>query len=301
MDRRNPLTARVVVNHFWQVFFGTGLVRTPEDFGAQGEAPTHPELLDWLAVEFVEHGWDVRHVMRLIAGSATYRQASRASAAAMARDPENRLLARQTRYRLPAWMIRDAALKASGLLSPEIGGPPVRPYQPEGVWEDQSMGRNRYVPTDGPEQYRRTVYAFWRRGSTPAFLFDCAQRRVSEVRSPRTNTPLQALTLLNDLTYVESARVLAERVMRAGASADDGVREVARRVLGRSPGEAEMKVLLDKLRAALAHFRASPADAAKYLRNGQLKPAPGVAPATVASMAVVANLIMNLDEAITRE
>jgi len=184
---QNPLTARVVVNRYWQMLFGSGLVRTPEDFGLQGERPTHPELLDWLAVEFMSQ-WDVKNLLRLIVTSATYRQRSEVSETLRLRDPENRLLARAGRFRLPSWMIRDSALQASGLLNPTLGGPPVRPYQPAGVWEENFMGRFKYEPSDGKEQYRRTVYAFWRRSVAPTLLFDSAQRRVCEVRSPRTNT-----------------------------------------------------------------------------------------------------------------
>ncbi len=210
----NPLTARVLVNHLWQMCFGIGLVKTAEDFGLQGERPSHPELLDWLALEFIESGWDIKHVMKLMVMSSTYRQSSRVDGALLARDPENRLLARGARFRLPAWMLRDAALHASGLLEPALGGPPVRPYQPAGVWEENFMGRFTYEPSEGPAQYRRTLYAFWRRSIAPTFLFDSAQRRSCEVRTPRTNTPLQALTLLNDENYLEASRALATRALK---------------------------------------------------------------------------------------
>ncbi|MEQ2009714.1 MAG: PSD1 and planctomycete cytochrome C domain-containing protein, partial [Limisphaerales bacterium] len=177
-SRDNPLTARVMVNNLWQMLFGAGLVRTPEDFGLQGERPTHPELLDWLAVEFMESGWDVKHILRLMATSATYRQSSVVSESLRARDPENRLLARAPRFRLPAWMLRDGALRSSGLMNAALGGPPVRPHQPEGVWEEIFMGRFKYEPSEGAAQHRRTLYAFWRRSIAPTFLFDSAQRRV---------------------------------------------------------------------------------------------------------------------------
>ncbi|NLT69670.1 MAG: DUF1553 domain-containing protein, partial [Verrucomicrobiaceae bacterium] len=221
VDAENPLTARVTVNHLWQLLFGQGIVRTPEDFGLQGEAPTHPELLDWLAVELVESGWDLRHILRLIATSETYRQSSDTTAAQRERDPANRLLARASRFRLPAWMIRDNALRASGLLNPALGGPPVKPWQPEGVWEEIFMGRYTYQPSVGPAQYRRTLYAYWRRSSAPTFLFDSAQRRVCEVRANLTNTPLHALTLLNDTGMLEASRALADAVVALPDSDSD--------------------------------------------------------------------------------
>ncbi|MGB0580792.1 MAG: PSD1 and planctomycete cytochrome C domain-containing protein, partial [Limisphaerales bacterium] len=211
VSRDHPLTARVIVNQVWQLMFGAALVRTPEDFGLQGEAPTHPRLLDWLAVEFMESGWDVKHLMKTIAMSETYRQSSVVSPELLERDPENRLLARAPRFRLPSWMIRDGALKAAGLLNSAIGGPPVRPYQPVGVWREMFMGRFTYQPSVGPAQFRRTLYAFWRRSSAPTFLFDSSQRRMCEVRPRRTNTPLHALTLLNDTSMLESARHIARK------------------------------------------------------------------------------------------
>ena len=231
----NPLTARVVVNHLWQMMFGAGLVRTPEDFGLQGDQPTHPELLDWLAVEFLESGWNVRHMLRLMVTSKTYQQSSVVSEEVLERDPKNLLLGRTNRYRLPAWMIRDAALQVSGLLHPMLGGPPVKPYQPEGVWAEMFMGRFSYEPSIGSAQYRRTLYAYWRRTAAPTFLFDSAQRRVCEVGMRRTNTPLHALTLLNDVTMLESSRALAESVT--------SIQGLARQVLGRSLAEKESVVM----------------------------------------------------------
>ncbi|MGE3818113.1 MAG: PSD1 and planctomycete cytochrome C domain-containing protein [Isosphaeraceae bacterium] len=299
--RDNPLTARVTVNRLWQNVFGAGLVRTPEDFGRQGEPPTHPELLDWLAVEFMESGWDVKHMIRLMVTSATYRQSSKLVPALIAHDPDNRLLARSTRQRLPSAMIRDAALTASSLLNPTLGGPPVRPYQPAGVWEEMFMGRFHYVPSDGPDQYRRTLYAFWRRSSAPAFLFDAAQRRVCEVRTSRTNTPLQALTLLNDQTYLESARTLAARALRETSSDVELVDALTRRVLSRTPSDTERSILTRELRRAREIYRAQPNAAARWLAHGQSPRDPSIDPVEHAACAVVADLILNLDEAITRE
>lgn len=277
----NPLTARVIVNQLWQMLFGYGLVRTPEDFGLQGEQPTHPELLDWLAVEFMESGWDVKRMLRLMVNSQAYQRDSRATADQLAKDPENRMLARGPRFRLPSWMLRDAALRHAGLLNPAIGGPPVRPYQPEGVWEELFMGRFKYEPSEGPAQYRRSLYAFWRRTIAPTFLFDSAQRRSCEVRTSRTNTPLQALTLLNDKTYLEASRVLAQYPPA----------EVFSRVLARQPDAQERAVLDREYRRALAHYAAQPSDAIK-LSGGKPE---------LAARMVVASLILNLDEAITHE
>ncbi|WP_074309533.1 PSD1 and planctomycete cytochrome C domain-containing protein [Singulisphaera sp. GP187] len=299
--RQNPLTARVAVNRFWQMLFGAGLVRTPEDFGRQGEPPTHPELLDWLAVEFMESGWDVRQIVRLMVTSATYRQGSEVSETLRTLDPENRRLARGARFRLPSWMIRDAALQASGLLNPAVGGPPVRPYQPAGVWEEISMGRNRYEPSEGADQYRRTLYAFWRRSAAPSFLFDSAQRRVCEVRTPRTNTPLQALTLLNDLTYVEAARVLAERALSGSADEQERLDILTNRVLARPTRERERAVLQREFARARAYYRKHRDEAVRWVSHGQSSVNKDLDAADLAAYTVVANLILNLDEAITRE
>ncbi len=297
----NPLTARVAANHLWQMLFGAGLVRTPEDFGLQGERPVYPEILDWLAVEFVAGGWDVKRLLKTIVTSAAYRRESATDAAALARDPLNRFLARGARFRLPSWMLRDAALQASGLLNPALGGPPVRPYQPEGVWEEMFMGRFRYEPSEGPAQYRRTLYAFWRRAVAPTFLFDAAQRRVCEVGAMRTNTPLQALTLLNDLTYLEASRALATRAWLAADAPAARLRLIFRQVVNREPAPRELAVLERELARALAHYRKSPADAEAFLRIGQHPPDPSVPPAALAAYTLAASLVLNLDEALTHE
>jgi hypothetical protein len=297
----NPLTARVVVNHFWQMLFGAGLVRTPEDFGLQGERPVYPEILDWLAVEFMASGWDVKHLLTVIVTSATYRQESATAAAALERDPLNRFLARGARFRLPSWMLRDAALRAAGLLNSTLGGPPVRPYQPEGVWEEMFMGRFRYEPSEGPAQYRRTLYAFWRRAVAPTFLFDSAQRRVCEVGATRTNTPLQALTLLNDQTYLEASRALATQAWHAANEPAARLRLIFRRVLSREPEARELAVLEREVTRALAHYRAHPTDAAAFLRIGQHPPDASVPVPELAAYTLAASLTLNLDEALTHE
>jgi hypothetical protein len=294
----NPLTARVIVNHVWQLFFGAGLVRSADDFGLQGERPTHPDLLDWLAVDFVEHGWDMKWLCRQIVTSDVYRQASEVSPELLARDPDNRLLARGSRQRLPSWMLRDQALAVAGLLNPAVGGPPVKPWQPPGVWEEMFMGRFTYEPSEGPAQHRRTLYAFWRRAIAPTFLFDAAQRRSCEVRLPRTNTPLQALTLLNDAIYLEAARALAER--------DRDPVTMFHAVLCREPTAAERLVLDREAARAREHYAHAPADASALLDAtdpGGLFSVPAAEADRVARAAatVVASLILNLDEAITHE
>ena len=226
----NPLTTRVIVNRYWQMYFGNGLVKTSEDFGSQGEPPSHPELLDWLAVEFRESGWDVKHIQKLIVMSATYRQSSVVTKELLQRDPENRLLARMTRLRLQAEFIRDQALAVSGLLNGEIGGASVSPYQPRGLWEElmsRADGDNwtaqKYKQSSGKDLYRRTMYTFWKRTCPPPSLttLDAPDRETCVVRRSRTNTPLQALVLMNDPTYVEASRKLAERILTEGGKTVD--------------------------------------------------------------------------------
>ena len=298
-SKDNPLTARVTVNHLWQMLFGQGLVRTTEDLGLQGERPIHPELLDWLAVDLVEHGWDLKRTLKLIVMSETYRQDSAVTPALLAKDPENKFLARGARFRLPSWMIRDSALRTAGLFNPALGGPPVRPYQPDGVWEELFMGRFKYEPSEGAAQYRRTLYAFWRRSIAPTFLFDSAQRRSCEVRTGRTNTPLQALTLQNDLTYLEASQAIAADVMKEGGDAGR-LQKMLRKVLSREGDDREAALLGKTLMEARAYYRAHPAEAAKFLKVGQRNPA-GTDQPELAAWTVVASLALNLDEAITRE
>src|SRR5205807_3896212 len=220
----NPLTARVFVNRLWKLFFGQGIVKTLDDFGAQGAWPTHPELLDWLAVEFVDSGWDVKRLVKLMAMSATYRQSSHASPALLRTDPHNRLLARQGRFRLDAEMVRDNALAVSGLLSPKLGGPSVKPYQPAGYWTFLNFPKREYSPDHGEDQYRRGLYTYWQRTFPhPSLLaFDAPSREECTVDRPRSNTPLQAMVLLNDPSYVEAARVFAERIIRQGGQTTPG-------------------------------------------------------------------------------
>lgn len=297
----NPLTARVIVNQIWQQFFGAGLVRTPNDFGLQGEPPTHPELLDWLAVEFTESGWDVKHLVRTIVTSETYRQSSTVSAELAERDPDNRWLARGARFRLPSWMIRDSLLKSSGLLNDAIGGPPIFPWQPSGVWKDQFMGRFEYQPTLGPEQHRRTIYTFWRRSSAPTFLFDSAMRRTCEVVVRETNTPLHALTLMNDRTALAAARTLADDAAKESSeNTSDQIQWLYAKVLSRPPTAVELAVCKQQLARSTKYYEANPADAAKFLTVAE-KPPVKVNQPQRAAMMLLANTVLNLDEAITHE
>ncbi|MCB1100110.1 MAG: PSD1 domain-containing protein [Verrucomicrobiae bacterium] len=301
VSREHPLTARVTVNRFWQQFFGIGIVKTPEDFGVQGEFPVHPELLDWLAADFMDSGWDVKHLIRQIVTSDTYKQSSHATTALIERDPKNRLLAHAPRYRMPSWMIRDQALAAAGLLVPEIGGAPVKPYQPPGVWEDVSFGNKRYEQDKGAALYRRSIYTFWRRIIGPTAFFDSAARQVCEVKVARTNSPLHALGTLNDVTYVEAARALAERSIPVAGGARERIAHAFRLVLARHASTQELDVLsaaFDRLRE---EFSTDPEAAAHYLQVGTLPRAETVSPTDHAALAAVCLTILNLDEALNRE
>jgi hypothetical protein len=300
----NPLTARVQVNRYWETFFGHGLVRTPENFGKQGETPTHPELLDWLAVEFEQSGWNVKRLQRLIVTSATYRQSSKVSKALVRRDPDNRLLARGGRFRLPAMLLRDEALAASGLLDLRIGGKPVYPYQPAGIWDGLAITDERdfkYPQSTGRDLYRRSLYTFWRRTVAPGNMFDAASRQVCTVRQSQTSTPLHALTTLNDTTWVEAGRVLGERVLTAGSTPDARLIDAFRRVCARRPAPDELKILSRSLDRALKAFRADPSSAKAYLSQGATPPDAKLDPVEDAAYASVCLAILNLDEALTKE
>lgn len=304
VDARNPLTARVAVNRWWRMFFGEGLVETVEDFGSQGASPTHPELLDWLAVELIESGWNVKKILRLMATSAAYRQSSRATPEKLERDPANRLLSRGPRFRLPAESIRDQALAAAGLLVETLGGPSVMPYQPAGLWEDVSVERRYvYTPDPGAGLYRRSMYTFWKRTCPPPAMtaLDAPDRESCLARRARTNTPLQALILLNDPTYVEASRKLAERML-AGGNDQQRAALGAARVLGRELRPQELEVLLTILAAARGKFTADVKSAGELVGVGTSPPPPGDAAQTaeLAAWTVVASTLLNLDEAITK-
>ncbi len=303
----NPLTARVAVNRFWQMYFGTGLVKTAEDFGTQGEWPSHPELLDWLATEFIRSGWDVKAMQRLIVTSATYRQSSRVSAELLERDPENRLLARGPRLRLPAQFIRDQALAATGLLVPKIGGPPVKPYQPEGIWSAVAginSNTTKYHQDTGEKLYRRSLYTFWKRAVPPPnmMVFDAADREVCSVQRKVTNTPLQALTLLNDVMFVEAARALAEQILsQPNRSTEQRIQNAWSRVLARKPSIGELNQLTRGFADYQSHFRQSPEAAMQLIETGESVANPHLDPTTLAAWTTVAAVILNLDETLTKE
>ena len=305
---RHPLTARVTVNRYWQMYFGTGIVRSSEDFGSQGEAPSHPQLLDWLATEFVRTGWDIKAMQKLIVTSATYRQSSKVTPALNEKDPANRLLARGPRFRLPAELIRDNALAVSGLLTTDIGGPSVYPYQPPGLWEDMAFGdtfsAQTYVPSTGKELYRRGMYTFWKRTVPPAALatFDAPDREKCTTRRARTNTPLQALALMNNTTYVEASRALAEKMIKeAGDDAAKRVEYAFRRATARRPSSEEVQVLLALAREQQRDYRRDPAAAKRLLGVGDSSYDSNLDPAELAAWTTVASTILNLDETITKQ
>jgi hypothetical protein len=290
------------------MYFGYGIVKTTEDFGSQGEEPVHPELLDWLATEFIRSGWDIRGMQRIMVTSAAYRQVSRVTPELLEKDPENRLLARGPRLRLPAEMVRDSALFVSGLLNQEMGGPGVYPYQPKGIWEDLAYGdvfsAQTYSPSHGKDLYRRSMYTFWKRTAPPPSLttFDAPDREKCAARRSITNTPLQALVLLNDPTYVEAARALAQRTLReAGRSAGDRVTFAFRQATARNPNRRELRVLSDLARRKTAAYERDPAAAAKLLEVGESPRPESLDPAELAAWTTVASVILNLDETITKE
>jgi hypothetical protein len=299
---QNPLTARVTVNRFWQMLFGNGLVKTVEDFGSQGEWPIHPELLDWLAVEFIESGWNIRHILKTIVTSSTYRQSSRVTPELLERDPDNRLLARAPRLRLPAEMIRDQALAVSGLLVEKLGGPSVKPYQPPGLWQELTGGAG-YKPDSGDGLYRRSLYTYWRRTIAPPSMinFDSPTRETCTVREGRTNTPLQALTLMNDVIFVEAARKLAERmILDGGAQPAARLDWGFRRVLSRPPSPPEMALLESALHDFSTRYRFDRDDAIDLTSVGDSTPPPSLDRKELAAYTAVASLLLNLDEAVTK-
>ena len=300
----HPLTARVAVNRLWTQCFGEGLVATLNDFGSQGDVPTHPELLDWLARRFVRSGWDVKQMLRLMVTSATYRQDSAPSPALLQRDPGNRLLARGSRFRLSAEMVRDQALAVSGLLVQRIGGPPVKPYQPPGLWEAVSYnGELSYEPDRGEGLWRRTLYSYWKRTAPPpgVQVLDGPTRETCVVRRPRTNTPLQALLLLNDETYVEAARSLAAQVLaRSAVPADERVRDMFRRATSRPPTAHEAELLCGLYSRQRGRFAANPESARRLIAVGVSPHGRKLDPVELGTWTVVAQAILNLDEVITR-
>lgn len=302
VSKEHPLTARVTVNRFWQMLFGMGLVKTPEDFGLQSEMPLQKELLDWLAWQYMHSGWDTKALLRLMVTSATYRQSSRHRADLAHLDPENRWLARGARYRLPAFMLRDQALMLSGLLDDRIGGAPVYPYQPDGLWEDFSFGKISYPQPREGQLHRRSLYTFWRRTLGPTNMFDSSPRQACSVKSLLTNTPLHALTLLNDLTYVESARFLAQRMVKTWPNdSSERLAGAFKLVTARPPSAAELRLLQECYAQALADFKANLQDAKALGLAGITKSDLTLDTAQLAAHTAVAQLLLNLDEVLTRE
>jgi len=304
VDKSNPLTSRVAVNRFWEQIFGVGLVQTPEDFGMRGALPTHPELLDWLAVEFQDTlAWDVKKLLKLIVTSATYRQSSRLDAALAERDPDNRLFARGPRYRASAEVIRDQALFVSGLLSQKMYGPSARPPQPKSGLSAAFGPGTDWVNSTGADKYRRGLYTYWRRTTPyPSMVsFDAPTRTVCTVNRPRTNTPLQALVTLNDPVYVEAAQALARRIVREGGATTASRAQFAFRTsLTRPPSEVEARRLLELFKKAQQDYAARPKDA-QTLATDPLGPVPdGMDPVDLAAWTVVSNVLLNLDEMFAR-
>ncbi|MGI9516362.1 MAG: DUF1553 domain-containing protein, partial [Pirellulaceae bacterium] len=303
VDPQNPLTARVTVNRFWQQVFGVGLVKTTEDFGAQGEIPVHMDLLNWLAYGFQQDGWDVKNLLRLIVTSHTYRQSSKITdPAAYELDPANRLLARGARYRLSSWMLRDQVLAASGLLSSADSGPSVNTYQPPGIWEEASFGKKKYTQDAGEKLYRRSLYTFWRRIIAPTMFFDNASRQTCTVNSSRTNTPLHALQTLNNVAYVEAARMLAEVSLKAGLDSDaKQIDLVTRRTIARRATDAEKEILLGGLQRTRRQFADKPDEALKLVSVGESSRDESIDPVEHAAWTSLCLAVFNLDETLNRE
>jgi hypothetical protein len=306
VSRENPLTARVIVNRFWQHFFGTGLVRTSEDFGSQGEPPSHPELLDWLAVTFQESGWDVKKLVKLIVTSETYQQSSRHSSDQS--DLSNQWLSRGPRHRLSAEVIRDQALAASGLLVEKIGGPSVKPYHPPGLYEQVVAQRDNpkatYQQGSSDDLHRRSLYTYWKR-SVPhpgMLLFDAPFRETCALRRSRSNTPLQALNLLNDPTYVEAARFLAQRMIQEGGTTiEKRLTHGFRLLLGRNPSPQELQVLTTSVERFIKDFTKDAEASKQLLAFGEAKTDAQLSPAELAAYTTAASTLINLDETITKE
>jgi hypothetical protein len=301
----HPLTARVTVNRMWQEIFGTGIVKTPDDFGSQGDPPSHPELLDWLAVDFRESGWDVKRFYKQVLMSATYRQSAQASPEKLAKDPANRLFSRGPRFRMDAEMVRDYVLSTSGLLNPQIGGPSVKPYQPDGVWEAVAMiGSNTrfYKRDEGDKLYRRSLYTFWKRSAPPASMevFNAPTRENCTVRRERTNTPLQALVTMNDVQFMEAARALAEQAMHSVGGFDAQLDFLISRILARKLTPEERTILSSTFKDFKNYYASHEEDAAKLLNAGEKKADPALAPGDYAAMTMLANNILNLDEALNK-
>lgn len=305
-EPEHPLTARVVVNRYWQMIFGRGLVNTPEDFGNQGALPSHPALLDWLAVELVESGWDIKHLLKLVVMSSTYRQTSKTEEEHFAFDPDNQWLARGPQQRLTAEMLRDQALMVSGLMNSKVGGPSVKPYQPEHLWTQVSSGgryKRKYMNAHGPDLYRRSLYTYWKRIQPPPamLIFDAANRNQCTVKRQSTNTPLQALVLLNDPQFVEPSRAFAERMIREGGEdLEQRLVYAFRWATSRSPDPEETAILADLFKYELEEFEKHPEQAKQFLEIGEYRQSENYEPATLAAYAVVASTLLNMSESMQK-
>lgn len=305
-DPENPLTARVLVNRYWQMIFGRGLVDTPDDFGSQGALPTHPALLDDLAAEFIESGWDVKRLLKTMVMSATYQQASSADESQLVFDPENRWLGRGSQQRLSAEMLRDQTLQMSGLLTAQLGGPSVKPFQPEGLWTQVSSGgryQRKYMTAHGEDRYRRSLYTYWKRIQPPPamVIFDAASRNQCTVKRQSTNTPLQALVLLNDPQFVEASRALAHRMMKEGGN--DAAQRIAyafRWATSRKPDQEELKILKGLFEDEMTEFQNHPERAEAFLQIGEFSEQDDLNALELAAYGVVANTVINLSESLQK-
>jgi hypothetical protein len=305
VSKDNPLTARVFVNHIWQEIFGRGLVKTSGDFGMQGELPTHPELLDWLSVDFMEHGWDIKRLVKQIVMSATYRQSSAVNEANYKKDPENIYLSRAPRRKVKAEFVRDIVLSSSGLLVSTVGGPSVKPYQPKGLWEMASSGRGElatYKQDKGEALYRRGMYTFIKLTVPPPsmILFDASNRDQCEVKRTQTNTPLQALMMMNDPTVLEASRVLAEKLMEENSSPEERIRKAYHRIICRVASNKESSILKSYYDDQLIQFNQKQLDAAKTLNVGEYPTNKKLDANATAALMKVINMIYNMEEAIVK-
>jgi hypothetical protein len=301
----NPLTARVWINRTWEKLFGYGICKTAENVGSQSEYPVHPELLDWLASEFMRTGWDMKQMQKMIVMSAAYRQTAKVTPALIEKDPDNRLLARGPRFRLSGEVVRDQALAIAGLLVPKVGGPSVKPYMPDGVWDDTSKyGDLRgYKADTGEGLYRRSLYTIWKRTAAPPtmLLFDAPSREVCTVKRSRTNTPLQALSLLNEVTFVEAARAFGQKmILEGGTTPEQRLTWAFHRALARAPNADEVAVLTKGLATKVAKFKSDPESAKQFLATGLFKADEKIAPAELAAYGVTASVILNMNEVVTR-
>ena len=303
VDKDNPLTARVIVNRYWRLLMGKGIVRTVEDLGSQGDWPSHPRLLDWLAVDFMENGWDVKRLIKQIVTSATYRQSARSTPEQLTKDPDNRYLSHGPRFRLQGEFIRDNALAVSALLVPKIGGPSVKPYQPPGIWNEVSLNGNlRFKQDSGEGLYRRSMYTYWKRSApSPSMtIFDAPTREKCTVRRSTTNTPLQALVVMNDPQFVEAARFMAERVMQAATDPSERIEFAYRLATARRPTARVTSILSDAYETELKAFQADPGRAEKLLDLGDTKRDKSLVLTEHAAWTVICSIILNLDETLTR-